>query len=120
MAVTKSKNKTTITAKKATQKTDELVEVITEPKKLTAEEKIFGAQEVVETKIIKSYEDSSIRYKITNLQVKNKPVIVSGDLVESFIGCKNIDARNALKSGANKVITKDFYGKDIYKIEVVE
>ena len=85
----------------------------------TTEDKILGNPKVVKTKVKKTYEDSSISYKITNLQVDNKPVIVTGELVETFIGCKNLKARNDLKDGTPEVITKDLNGNDMYKIEVI-
>jgi hypothetical protein len=44
--------------------------------------------------------------------------VVTGDVVEAFIGCKNLEARKALREGATKVITRDLNGADMYKIEV--
>lgn len=96
-----------------------LVRKVTETKKATTEDLILGNEPITETKIIKTYEDESVRYKITNLQVKNKPITVTGDLVETFIGSGNKAARKSLKEGALKVITKDSSNRDMYQIEVI-
>ena len=58
-------------------------------------------------------------YKVTNLAVNNTPITVTGDLIETFIGSNNKRARQLLKQGAKKVISKDFDGKDNYKIEKI-
>lgn len=92
--------------------------IVEEP--VTAEEKILGKQGLMRTKLVKAYEDRAIKYRVTNLQVKNNPVIVNGTVIESFIGSKNLEARNALKEGAEKVITKDLHGNDMFQIEVLD
>jgi hypothetical protein len=51
--------------------------------------------------------------------VNNTPSTFSGLQIESFIGCKNNEARNALINGAKEVITVDGNGKEAYKIEVI-
>lgn len=86
----------------------------------TDEDKILGNPEIIEDIKTVHYEDKNRKYKITNLQVKNKPIIVGGHLVETFIGSKNKEAREALKTGALKVITKDLDGENMFKIEVIE
>lgn len=88
--------------------------------KLTDEDLILGKKVRKEVKTVISYEDESITYMVTNLKINNKPTKVTGDLIETFIGSNNIEARNALKDGAKCVITKDFKHNDEYKIEVVE
>ncbi|MCD7779809.1 MAG: hypothetical protein LUH05_03975 [Candidatus Gastranaerophilales bacterium] len=92
---------------------------INETQNQSTEDKILGLAPKKEKVIEVNYESSSKRYKITNLQIKNKPITVTGAVVESFIGSGNIEARKLLKQGASKVITKDTTGKEIYKIEVV-
>lgn len=86
----------------------------------TDEDKILGNSIVTEEIKNIHYEDKNRMYKITNLQLKNEPTIVNGTLVESFIGSKNIEARKDLKNGALKVLTKDIFGNEMYKIEVIE
>lgn len=84
------------------------------------EDKLLGT---VKPEIIKKtidYESSDRKYRVTNLQVKNKPVVVDGSVIETFIGCKNLTARSELKEGAKKVMTKDpVTKKNLYKIEVI-
>lgn len=94
-------------------------DIVKEETKLTAEDKILGAKPEIVTKTIYNYENPDVKYKVTNLQVKNTPVYVTGDVVETFIGNRNKNARYALKEGAKEVITKDLNGDEIYKIEVV-
>ena len=66
------------------------------------------------------YESPERKYRVTNLQVKNKPIVVDGSVIETFIGSKNLTARKELKEGAKKVITKDPITKEnLYKIEVI-
>lgn len=99
---------------------DEVTKVVQETKVLTNEDKILGVKEETVEKIEVSYDNPNTRYRVTNLEVENAPTIVSGDVVDMFIGSKNREARNELKAGAKKVITKNFYGKDLYKIEVIK
>ena len=84
------------------------------------EDKLLGT---VNPEIIKKtveYESPERKYRVTNLQVKNKPVVVDGSVIETFIGSKNLTARKELKEGAKKVITKDPITKEnLYKIEVI-
>lgn len=98
------------TIKKTTKKVKEV---------LTDEEKILGKVAEVKTVTEIKYESPEIRYKITNLTVKNTPIIVNGDVVETFIGSGNVVQREELKQGAKEVITKDGNGKELYKIEVL-
>jgi hypothetical protein len=100
------------------KKTNKIETKVTEVKTPTTEDKILGNPIVEKVKTIKHYEDETVKYKITNLQVANKPIVVTGDVVEAFIGCKNLEARKALREGATKVITRDLNGADMYKIEV--
>lgn len=88
-------------------------------KKQTDEEKILGSkpESCIDKEI--DYENSTRRYKVTNLVVENNPVEITGDLIETFIGTNNLDARKSLQEGANEVITVDKYGKELYKIEVI-
>jgi len=88
-------------------------------KPVTDEEKILGVQPEVETIQELDYEDEKRLYKVTNLQVKNKPVIVDGSVIETFIGNSNKPARRALKEGAKSVTTKDIANQELYKIEVL-
>ena len=99
---------------------DEVTKVVQETKVLTNEDKILGVKEETVEKIEVEYNNPTIRYRVTNLEVENTPTIVTGDVVDMFIGSKNREARNELKAGAKKVITKNFYGKDLYKIEVIK
>lgn len=98
------------TIKKTTKKVKEV---------LTDEEKILGKVAEVKTVTEIKYESPEIQYKITNLAVKNNPIIISGDVVETFIGSGNVVQREALKQGAKEVITKDGNGRELYKIEVI-
>lgn len=84
------------------------------------EDKILGIEPVEEIATIVNYEDASKRYRVTNLKYENlTPSIFTGMQIESFIGYKNAEARNALIAGAKEVITVDGNGKDAYKIEVL-
>lgn len=87
--------------------------------KQSDEDKILGIPE--EKKVSKNidYENPKMQYKVTNLKLKNTPIVVTGDLVETFIGQSNKEAREALKDGEKSVITKDCNGEKEYKIEVL-
>lgn len=87
--------------------------------KQTNEDKILGKQKDDTVSLNIDYESPKRKYRITNLVVKNNPVIVTGDVIETFIGCKNKEARQDLIDGMTKVITKDIQGEDLYKIEVI-
>lgn len=89
-------------------------------KEQTIEDMVLGHEPQVEILEIYDYESHDIRYKVTNLKVKNKPSIVCGDVIETFIGSNNKEARQALKSGAKSVITKDYNKNNEYKIEVMK
>ena len=92
-----------------------------EKKAASIEDKLLGNTIEEKPLKIKNYEDPSVKYKVTNLTVNNKPIIINGSIVETFIGSKNIEARRELRSGAKMVITKDpFSGKKLYKIEVLK
>ena len=91
-------------------------------KKVTqsVEDKLLGIEPVIETVKIVNYEDASKRYRVTNLKYEDlTPSIFTGLQIESFIGCKNAEARQKLIEGAKEVITVDGNGKDAYKIEVL-
>ena len=86
----------------------------------SVEDKILGIEPVEEIATIINYEDASRRYRVTNLKYEHlTPSIFTGLQIESFIGYKNAEARNALIEGAKEVITVDGNGKDAYKIEVL-
>lgn len=89
-------------------------------KSKSAKNKILGINKVeFKTEVI-NYEDKAITYKVTNLTQKNTPIIVNGQLVETFIGGKNQEARKQLRIGADEVITYDNKGNELYKIEVIK
>ncbi len=98
----------------ATKATKKIVET-----ELTEEDLILGNAPTVTEKVIVDYESVERKYRVTNLMVKNKPITVTGNLIETFIGTKNRTAREELKGGAVRVTTKDLRGKDMYKIEVI-
>lgn len=98
----------------ATKATKKIVET-----EITDEDLILGNAPKVTEKIIVDYESAERKYKVTNLSVKNKPVTVTGTLIETFIGTRNREAREELKNGALKVTTKDLRGNPTYKIEVI-
>lgn len=110
-----SKKKNT-TSKKIIRKTDEYIDVF-EP--VGDEARILGDTDKVTHVRYTNYEDPKRLYKVTNLQTKNSPVIIGGNLIETFIGTSNKQARIDLKSGIKKVITKDIDGNAIYKIEAI-
>jgi len=89
-------------------------------KKQSDEDKILGVPIVQEVVSMVDYENKNVQYKVTNLEVKNSPIFVRGNLIETFIGAKNAQARSDLKKGEKEVICKDIYGKNLYKIEVIE
>jgi hypothetical protein len=103
--MTDNKTKKRVTQKRVTQ---------------SIEDKLLGIEPVAETVKIINYEDASKRYRVTNLKYENlTPSIFTGLQIESFIGYKNNQARQALIEGAKEVITVDGNGKDAYKIEVL-
>lgn len=115
MAVAKKK-----TTKRVIKVVDENTEIVEKKTELSDEDKILGKKESVITGLNVKYESPSIMYQITNLELNNGSIVVSGDLVETFIGSNNIEARKALKGGAKEVTSKDVNGKDLYKIEVID
>lgn len=88
--------------------------------KQTDEEKILGIKPTVTVYKNCNYEDKNIQYRVTNLEVNNNPIYVRGNLIETFIGARNTEARQQLKDGKKEVICKDTYGKQLYKIEVID
>ena len=119
MAIAKKTTKKPAQRKKVIVAGDKTVTPLKVETILTDEEKIFGkAPEIVEQVTI-DYENPNKKYRITNLEVKNAPVIISGDLVETFIGSDNLEARKQLIRGAKEVITVDNFGKKLFKIEVI-
>lgn len=107
------------TTKRVVKKVNETTNIVEEQKPITDEEKILGVSPTVETKKEFNYESPTVQYKVSNLILKNNPVIVSGAVVEAFIGSNNIDARMKLKSGVKSVITYNGNKEEQYKIEVL-
>lgn len=114
MAVAKKK-----TTKKVIKVIDENTEIVEKKTELTDEDKILGVPEKTYTAIDVKYESPTIKYKVTNLELNNGFIKITGDLVETFIGSNNIEARKGLKRGEKEVFTKDVNGKPLYKIEVI-
>lgn len=88
--------------------------------KQSDDEKILGIAPKKDQAIeIYDYSSSKVKYKVTNLELNNLPVIVDGSCIETFIGSSNLTARRQLKNGAKEVIT--YYEKTpMYKIEVLD
>lgn len=86
---------------------------------LSDEDKIFGKKSETVVKKVFNYEDENRLYKVFNLKLNNGYTIVTGDVVETFIGHKNLEARKELKEGAKKVTTYNADGKEQYRIEVL-
>ena len=105
-------------AKKRVQNKKKIIETTFEP--ISDDDKILGKEPEKKQFVKTNYEAADRVYKITNLRVGNKPVIVSGNHVETFIGSNNKAARILLKQGTEKVVTKDYDGNDEYIIEVVK
>ena len=121
MAVRKTLKKTTKKPQKKVVKViDEDTKIVEETPVLTDDDIFLGKKEEAVTKIELNYESPERIYKVTNLEIKNEPSLVTGDLIEGFIGSNNSAARKELKSGIKEVVTKDINGKELYKIEVVE
>jgi hypothetical protein len=116
MATTKKTAKTT---KRVVKKVDDLTNIVEEQKPITDEDKILGVNPVVETKKEFNYESPMVKYKVTNLVLKNKPITVNGAVIEAFIGSKNLKAREQLRAGVKEVITYNGDKKEQYKIEVL-
>ena len=120
MAVVKKKLTTKKPQKKVVKVIDEDTKVVQETPVLSDDDIFLGKKEETVTKIELNFESPERFYKVTNLEIKNKPVIVTGEFIESFIGSNNDIARRELKNGAKEVTTNDVNGKKLYKIEVVE
>lgn len=102
---------------KKKEKKVKMIEVETE---LEDEELILGKSREVYKITIINYENPEVLYKVTNLKLKNNPMFISGQFIESFIGSNNIEARRLLKRGEKIVVTKDADGEDYYRIEVID
>lgn len=100
-------------------KTQKPVKKVIETEKISNEDKILGKVADSIEFTVYDYENPQTRYKVTNLLINNNPVTVSGAVIETFIGSKNLEAREELKKGAKKVVTKDINGNSMYKIEVL-
>lgn len=96
-------------------------------KKVTpsVEDKILNdAKDVIVTKEVYDVFNKNVAYKVTNLQLKNKPSYMSGSMIEQFFGSDNQKAKEELLTGAKSVI---IYEENIenglvplYKLEVIE
>lgn len=106
--------------KKIVIKADDKKSIVEIKKQPSEDDLIVGKTEEIEVKTELNYEHPSRLYKVTNLVVKNNPVEVTGEFIETFIGSLNLDAREALKGGAKEVITKDYHGNNQFKIEVIK
>ncbi len=95
------------------------VKKIIEKKTATTEDLVLGNETEVVEKIVVCYEAPEVQYRVTNLKVNNNPVVVTGDVIEAFLGAYNKEAREALKGGAKTVIAKDYHKNDEYRIEVL-
>jgi hypothetical protein len=104
----------------ATKKPQKIVRKVT--KKLTDDELILGVEQEVKEVTELDYESEIIKYRITNLLVPGStPTVVTGEVIETFIGNRNKEARNALKAGAKEVTTYEHFTKNpMYKIEVID
>ena len=103
-------------AKKVIKVVDENTDIVETKTELTALDKIKGVKQNTTTELRVKYENPDILYKVTNLSLNNKPIIVPGDLIETFIGSNNLEARNALINGENEVTAKDINGEPLYQI----
>lgn len=98
---------------------------ITKKNTPSIEDKILsGATEEVITKEVYDVFNKQIGYKVTNLQLGNKPSYMAGTMIEQFFGSDNQQAKEELMSGAKSVIIYEQNSIDeqvpLYKIEVVE
>lgn len=115
MATKKAKT----TMKKAIKELEK--EVVLKEEKLSEDELILGVQPQKSVVREFDYENENAKYKVTNLLFEETtPTIVTGDVIETFIGSRNKEARYALKKGEKEVITYEhFTNKPMYKIEVI-
>lgn len=120
MATKKTTKKTT---KTKVEKTENLEKIIKKASaKLTDDELILGVQPKQEVIKEYDYENEKVKYLVTNLLVEEStPSIVTGDVIETFIGSRNKKAREELKKGIKEVITYEYFtNKPMYKIEVIK
>ena len=98
---------------------------ITKKNTPSVEDKILnGATEEIITEEVFDVFNKKISYKVTNLQLGNKPSYMAGTMVEQFFGSDNQQAKEKLMAGSKSVIIYEQNSKDeqvpLYKIEVVE
>lgn len=98
---------------------------ITKKNTPSVEDKILnGATEEIITEEVFDVFNKKISYKVTNLQLRNKPSYMAGTMVEQFFGSDNQQAKEKLMAGSKSVIIYEQNSKDeqvpLYKIEVVE
>lgn len=98
---------------------------ITKKNTPSIEDKILsGATEEVITKEVYDVFNKNVSYKVTNLQLRNKPSYMAGSMVEQFFGTDNKEAKEELMAGAKSVIIYERNAADkqvpLYEIEVVE
>lgn len=98
---------------------------ITKKNTPSVEDKILnGATEDIITEEVFDVFNKKISYKVTNLQLGNKPSYMAGTMVEQFFGSDNQQAKEKLMAGSKSVIIYEQNSKDeqvpLYKIEVVE
>lgn len=104
---------TTTTKKKITKKTVPTVEEMI----------LNNAQEKVETHEVYDVFNDKCVYKVTNLEINNKPSYMAGTMIAQFFGTDNAKAKEELQKGAKEVILVEHNGDktiELYKIEVVE
>lgn len=96
-------------------------------KKITPsiEDKILKeAKEEIITKEVFDVFNKKVSYKVTNLQLGNKPSYMAGSMIEQFFGSDNKEAKEKLMAGAKSVIIYERNAADeqvpLYEIEVVE
>lgn len=96
-------------------------------KKITPsiEDKILKeAKEEIITKEVFDVFNKNVSYKVTNLQLGNKPSYMAGSMVEQFFGSDNKEAKEELMAGAKLVIIYERNAADkqvpLYEIEVIE
>jgi hypothetical protein len=101
------------------KKVDDFTNIVEKQKPVSDEEKILGVNAVIETKKEFNYESPAVKYRVTNLILNNKPITVTGEIIEAFIGSRNLKARQELKEGVKEVIAYNGDKKEQYKIEVL-
>nr|DAY81791.1 MAG TPA: hypothetical protein [Caudoviricetes sp.] len=98
---------------------------ITKKNTPSIEDKILsGATEEVITKEVYDVFNKNVSYKVTNLQLRNKPSYMAGSMVEQFFGTDNKEAKEELMAGTKTVIIYERNAADkqvpLYEIEVIE